>query len=111
MDEPGFTLGFELASQVADVDLQRVGGSREVVTPDLLQNLVAFEHLPRVPHEQLEKVKLGTGQGDRPSAAPYLTGAQIEHKIGELQLLCGVRPGKGPPQQRAQTRQQFIEGE
>src|SRR5579884_1988600 len=62
VDEPGLALRLELAAQIGDVDLQGVGAGAEVVAPDLLEDLRAGEHHPRVAEEELEQPELGAGQ-------------------------------------------------
>src|SRR6202000_2003837 len=48
VDQPGLTARLRLATQVADVDLERVAGRREVVTPHVLQDATPGQDLLRV---------------------------------------------------------------
>src|SRR6201999_2838691 len=49
--EPRLSSRLELAPQVPDVDLERVGAGAEVIAPDVLEDLAAREHLARVAQE------------------------------------------------------------
>src|SRR5690348_10481594 len=55
LEESGFALGFGLAAQVADIDLEAVGGRGEVVAPHGLEDVHSLQHPPRVLQEQLEE--------------------------------------------------------
>ena len=57
-------LGAELAAQVADVDVDHVGARVEVVAPDVVEQLLAAEHLAGVQHEDLGQRELARGQVD-----------------------------------------------
>ena len=61
----GSTLGFGLAAQVADVDVERARAGLEVEAPDPVVDRVAPEHDAGVQHEQLEQVELGLGELER----------------------------------------------
>src|SRR6185436_6061743 len=56
--------GFELAAQVGDEDLDRVGGREGVVAPDLFEQALARHHDALVAHEVLEQLELALGQVD-----------------------------------------------
>src|SRR5207237_10210207 len=90
MDEPRCSVGLELATQVADVNLEGVRRGRKVVAPDFLKDLATFEHLPRMTHQQFKEMKFSTGQRNRPDTPPDLAGAEVEHQVGEFQLLTGI---------------------
>src|SRR6266567_972740 len=69
VDQARLALRLGLATEVADVHLERVGGGREVEAPDLLEDLRARQHLAGVAHQQFEQVELGAGQAHRALAA------------------------------------------
>ena len=52
----------ELAAQVAHVDVDDVAASVEVDSPHRVQELLAGQHLPGVPHEVLKQRELPAGQ-------------------------------------------------
>src|SRR5579884_2123468 len=85
VDQPGLAAGLGLAPQVADVDLERVTGGREVVAPDLLEDAASGQHPARVGQQQLEQGELGAGQADLPLAAAHLPGLRIQRQVGEGQ--------------------------
>ena len=112
VEQPRLVLGLGLAAQVADVDLEAVGGRREVEAPDLLEDEGALQHPARPAQEQLEQGELGAGQLHQPLAAAYLAGGEVHAQVGEGQVLVGVAGlGGDAAQQRAQPGEQLLEGE
>src|SRR5262249_50540743 len=85
LDQPRLT---ELAAQVADVDLERVGARAEVVAPHVLEDLRAREHLARMLHEQLEQEELGAGELDRALAAGDRVAGRVELQVGVAEHLA-----------------------
>src|SRR2546427_8712349 len=99
---PAVQLG--LASQIPDVDLQRVRGIGEVVTPHLPKDRVPSEDLARVRHQQLEESELDLRQIELLSStlrAP-LVSVQLELAVAQ-DPLAGARP----PDQRADPREEL----
>src|SRR5436305_7273757 len=72
MEEARFPTGFELPSQVRDEDLDRVRDRERVIAPDLVEQLLARDHEPRVAHEVLEELELALGELDPALAAAHL---------------------------------------
>src|SRR5262245_36250333 len=66
VDEPGFPVGFGLASQVADVDLEGVGCGAEVIAPYLVEDEAAGEDPPGVEHELFQEEEFGPGELELP---------------------------------------------
>ena len=96
VDQPRLALGLGLAAQVADVDLERVGGRGEVVAPDLLEDEGPVEHPARPAQEHLQQRELGAGQLDRAVAAAHLAGGRVQGQVGERQhLVSSVRSSAG----------------
>ncbi|KIM15459.1 hypothetical protein QV65_23050 [Rhodococcus erythropolis] len=99
VDQPRFAVGFRLATQVADVHLERIAGRREVVPPHLFENASTGEHATRVGHEHFEEGKLGAGQADRSLSALDLTGDRVEGEVLEGHHFgIGVQIGRGATQ-------------
>src|SRR4051794_13465370 len=86
MDErPGPGL-LELASQVPDVDAQRVGCRPEVVAPDALVDEPVGQDAARVAQEQLEQLVLGAGEFDELLVHRYAVPCRVERELLERQL-------------------------
>ena len=100
-----------LASQVADVDAQGVRGRTEVVTPDVLEDRRARQHLARVLEEQLEQQELRLRELDETLAAVDLVGDRIEDQVGEPQRLGALAIVAHPAQQRPQPCLQLAQRE
>src|ERR1019366_4204946 len=75
----------ELASQVADVDLQHFGARVEVKAPDRVEELLAGEDLVGVAHQILEHLELTRGQLHITSIALHTSGAKIHANARDLQ--------------------------
>src|SRR5690349_21661424 len=65
VDQPRLAAGLGLASQVADVDVERVRGETEVVAPDPFEDDRTRQDLTRVPQEELEQRELRSRQVDQ----------------------------------------------
>ena len=98
-----------LFAQVADVHLQHVVVAAKVVTPHLLQDLVALEDLAGVAHQVVEEVELGRCEVKLPVAPPRLAGHGIEREIGVSKRLLLVGSLRAP-EQGMNSRQQFGGG-
>src|SRR5258706_14975226 len=59
MDHPGFTLRFQLRTQVAHVDLHHIGGAFEIHAPDTIQDNLARKYLARSTQEEREQLVFG----------------------------------------------------
>src|SRR6187549_944026 len=85
VDEPRRSVLLGLATQVSDVDVERVRAGTEVVPPDALEDDGAREDLPRVPEEELEQRELGPREIDRTLATADLARAEVELEVREAQ--------------------------
>src|SRR4029453_13240455 len=110
MDQPRLAVKLRLASQVADIHLERVRRRREVVSPNVVEDLIASEYLAGMKHEEFQQAELGAGQADRAVATAHLTGGWIKGEIpkGEPRLAGAV--GR-TPQQGARPGKRPLEGE
>src|SRR5690606_37362673 len=111
VDQPRLTSLLGLAPQVADIDLEGVRGGRKVVPPYLLQDPLPGQHLAWVPQQQFEQRELGAGQPDLAIAAVHLAGGRVERQVGQRQGSGLVSARGRTAQQRAQPREQLLEGE
>ena len=75
----------DLATQVADVDLDDVGIAVEVVIPDVAEDLTLRPHLPRVSHEVFENRELTARQLDVSVAAGHPARARVEAEVTRRQ--------------------------
>ena len=101
VQQPRLAAGLGLAPQVADVDLQRVGGGPEVIAPHAVEDLPAGEHLARVVQEQLEQQELRARQLDQPLAAAHLVAT-----AGRARGRRSAGPRRSPlqPERRSSAR-------
>src|SRR5262249_25681028 len=77
--------GVELLPQVADIRLDDVRVSAEVVLPDVLENLALREHAARVQQEEPQQCELGRGQLDARLAAEDLVSRFVEADVRKAQ--------------------------
>src|SRR5438309_1384894 len=105
--ESRLAAGLGLAAQVADVDLERVGGGAEVIAPHAVEDRGARQHLARMAHQQFEQQELGARELERALAAARLVRARVELEVLEAQHLLVALPA-GAPQERAQPRDQLL---
>ena len=111
MNQPRFSFCFGLATQIADVHLERVPevGGRN---PRLPRGSGCGEHPARVGDEHLEQGELGPGEADRPLAAVDLTGGRIQGEVGEgHDRRLGGLVRAGAAEQSPQPGQQFLQRE
>src|SRR5438045_970989 len=78
-------LGFDLAAQVADVDVDHPRLDRILVTPDRIEDLLAAEHLARVAGEESQQVELGMRQLDLLSVLICPALVDIDDQVAELE--------------------------
>src|ERR1039458_3521956 len=97
-----------LATEVADVDGERVGAGVEVVPPHPLEDQVAGQHLARVPEEQLEEIEFDPGQRELAGASACLARAEVELEVAETEDLALF--ARAPSQQCAQTSEPLGQG-
>ena len=90
-------VGAELLAQVADVDVDDVGAGVEVEAPDLVEQLLAGQHLAGVGHEDLGERELARRQVDLLAADGGPAGAEVEadaaglEDVGRDRRRCRVR--------------------
>src|SRR5437763_6520416 len=82
----------------------------EVVAPDALVDEWPRQHLARVPHEELEQVRLGRRELEAATGAARLHRAEVECEIREAEHVGGLGL-HGATQPRTQSRQQLLERE
>src|ERR1700690_858925 len=89
--QPRLTAGFELAAQIGDEDLDRVGRREGVVAPDLVEQALARDHDALVAQQVLEQLELALGQLDLALAARDLVRIRVEAEIGGPQRCAAPR--------------------
>src|SRR5207302_8834237 len=97
----------KLLAEIPDIDLDVVGVAEEVITPDLVEDAVAGQHLVGVHQQQSQKVELPSGKLNRAAVAPNLAGGFVHRHVLYLQL----RPGARIPaaHDRSDSSQQLAE--
>src|SRR5438874_6148495 len=65
LDEPPSTTRLQLVAQVFDAHVDQVRVAHKVKPPDLLEDLLAREHLARMPQEQFQQLVLAGGEVQR----------------------------------------------
>jgi hypothetical protein len=77
----------------------------EVVVPDALVDERARQHLPRVPEEELEEVRLGRRQLEAATRPARVHRAEVEREVGEAEHVARrlrLRAAEQSPQPREQ---------
>src|SRR5207245_2016494 len=95
--------------EVADVNIQRIRGVAEVITPHLLENDPPSQHLSRAAHEQLQEQIFRAGQLEAPRTAPDLLRHRIELEVGETEELVVSR--RVPSEERSHPSQELGKSE
>src|SRR3954447_13391414 len=98
VEQARLAAGLELAAQVGDEDVDRVGRSGRVVAPDLVEEPLAGYDEPVVSHQELEQLELAVGELDLALAAHDLAGVGIEREIADLE---GGGSARRPPAQQS----------
>src|SRR4051812_6128809 len=106
MEEPRLATGFELPSQVGDEDLDRVRDREGVVTPHLVEQLLAGDHEALVAHQVLEQLELALGELDPAVTARDLVRIRVEHQVADAQRRHPAR--RAAAQQRAHPGEQLL---
>ena len=102
----------QLLAQVADVGLDDVRVTVEVVAPDVVEDLRLGEHQARVLHEVAQQVELGRGEPQGLTGAPDLVRVDDHLEVRELQpALVAVREPDRPAQDRVHPGDDLGEGE
>jgi hypothetical protein len=83
VDEARLSGGFDLSSQMPDVNVERIGCAGEVEAPDVTEDCGAREDLSRVGEKELEQPELRQGELDRTPRIDDLACSRVEQKIGE----------------------------
>src|SRR5687768_16004854 len=109
LEERGLAFPIQLVAQVADVDLDDVRLTFEVVVPDGGEDLLARKKGALMPREVLQQRELATGEVDRPPAAPDAMRHQVDAQVAELHRQR--RALVGPASDRTNARQQLLEDE
>src|SRR4051812_5985552 len=98
VQEPRLAARLELAAQVGDEDVDRVGRRGRVVAPDLVEEPLAGDDEPVVSHQELEQLELAVGELDLALAPHDLAGVGIEREIADLE---GGGSARRPPAQQS----------
>jgi len=109
VDEARLAFRLELAPQVADVDVKRVGVGPEVVAPHDVEDRVARQHASRVRHEHAQELELRPRELDLAIATPALHRVAIEGEIVEVQDTGGA--GGAAPPECSEPRQELVQRE
>ena len=99
----------DLLSQVADVDIDDVRPALEREVPGAVEQLGAAERHAGPAHEQLEQRELLGGEVELLVAAPRPVRSRIQTEIADLE--DGRPLHRRASSQRAQPREQLLEGE
>src|SRR5664279_5390720 len=76
-------VGLQLATQVGDEDLDRVGRREWVISPHLVEQPLARDHDALVAHQVLQQLELALGQVDRALAAHDLVRVNIQRQVAD----------------------------
>ena len=106
LDQARLAAGLGLLAQVADIDLQHVVLTAEIVAPHFLQDLLAAQHLAGVAQQVVQQIVLLGSQAERAVAAPGLARHRVEAQVGIGQRFIPGEDG-GAAQQRMDARQQL----
>ena len=114
VDQAWLAVGLGLAPQIADVDLEGVGGRREVVAPDLLEDPVA-RRAPGAGGAGTARAgrtrSASAGSGARRGVTSRVPGSRRRSAKVSDASACPAVGRLGAAQQRAQPGQQLLEGE
>src|SRR5687767_8393091 len=99
----------QLLAEVPNIDIHDIRAGIEVVAPDVAQELLAAEHLPRMPEEHVGEAELPSGQLDAPGADGQPSRPQIEHRVADLEDGRLSRPALA--QARPHPGQELLESE
>src|SRR4051794_21120699 len=101
----------ELLAQVGDVGLEHAGVSSEIVFPDVVEDLRAREHAPRVQHEEAQEAVLRGGEVHGLPGAADLAGLLVELEVLEDEAAgVGLRQA-GAAEDRPDAGDELLEGE
>src|SRR5215211_672528 len=98
--------GLELPAQGRDEHVDGVGLGERVIAPDVVQQRLARDDDPLVPHEVLEQLELAGGQLERALAAEDLVGVGVEAQVADHHE-CAA-PRRPAAQERPQPSQQLL---
>src|SRR5450756_382678 len=73
----------ELATQAAHVHVHDVGESVVLLVPGVIEDAVAREHLPGVPHEQLEEAELLGAERDLLAVAQHTALRRVQAEVAD----------------------------
>jgi hypothetical protein len=99
----------ELAPEVSDMDIDDVGLKDDLVAPNVLEEGLTGEHLPRVSQEVHEDLEFLSSELDWPIAAQDLPRRDIAVDVVESENIAAV--GAPTAEYRPDARQQFVERE
>ena len=88
-------------------DSTTLASPREVVVPDVVEDLRLGQHPVGVAHEVAQQLELGGGQRDRLAGLPHLVAVVVEFDVGEGRA-GGVGSRPSPPVRRSTARIRAI---
>src|SRR3954452_12944471 len=101
----------QLLAQVGDVGLEHAGVSSEIVFPDVVEDLRAREHAPRVQHEEAQQAVLRGGEVHGLPGAADLARLLVELEVLEDEAArVGLRQA-GAAEDRPDPGDELLEGE
>src|SRR6266404_3163461 len=105
-DEVGHAGEIDRLAQAADVDVDGACLDIDVMTPYLVEQLLARKDAAGMLHEEAQQAELRRPEMDRSALTGYAMGYEIHGKIGEAQHLLGARR-LGAAHHGAQSRDQL----
>src|SRR5438128_6696218 len=99
-------VSLELAAQIGDEHLDRVGRGERVVSPHLVEQALTRDHDALVAHQVLEQLELTLRELDRALAARDLVRVDVERQVAHPQRRRAAR--RAPAQQGAHAREQLL---
>ena len=93
-------VGLDLFPQPMHMNVNGSTATGEVVSPDLLEKLIATEDVARIASEEQQEIELFGLEGHCGPIASQLTTRRIDHVPAELDRpgLGSFRPHLGPPE-------------
>src|ERR1035437_9213823 len=76
---------FELLAEIADVGLDHVAASAEVVVPHVVEDLGLGQHVARGEEEETKQVELGGREGDGLTGPSHFVGALVHLDVGKAE--------------------------
>jgi hypothetical protein len=98
----------ELAAQAADDDVDGARVQLHLVAAQLVQDVVAAEHLARFARQHQQQLELRSGQVHRCALTLHAAGGRVDREPLEVQPCLGAVRAAGAAQHRLQARHQLA---